>query len=394
MLVNRIKDLKRCVIPITNSRTLIRVTGQDSVKMLQGLTTNNIARLVDVQHTNPGSLYTGFLSASGRLLFDAFVLHEQHASTITSSASSVAKVDNSANETLLIDVDSEVATRAIEHLNFYKMRNKLKIENATSDYSILTVLDKTYKSVRDDKLFVHLKEENCTVLMDPRHQLMGLRLLVPSSKASAINTVLSAFHQETEDVYQLYRAQNGIPQGLKDYSFDKIIPLEYNFDLLNGVDFHKGCYLGQELMSRTHYTGLIRKRVFPVVMSPANGNKSNLDPARKEHHLLFSQKVLDSIDVQSPEKDSELKITVDASTVSSPFNDPSTPSTAPPSRSSEKFLSGYNNVGLAMIKVDHIDASSFDSTKIIDNQGRPLQVIEPCWWSKVVGLQVPVQAVS
>ncbi|EFA83234.1 putative mitochondrial transferase [Heterostelium album PN500] len=393
--ISRIRDLKKCVIPLT-SRSILKVSGPDAVKLVQGLTTNNMGRLVDSQAPSPTSLYTGFLSSTGRLLFDAVVFHQQNVEVISSSASRVAKSDGSSGEQqLFIDVDSEVASRAIEHLHYYKIRNKATIENVTEEFALFSVLDKTYKSVRNDQLFEHLKQQKCTVMMDPRHDAMGLRILVPSSKNSMKNEVLSNYPEEKEDVYNLYRVQNGIPQGVKDYSYDKVIPLEYNFDLLNGVDFHKGCYLGQELTSRTHYTGLIRKRLFPVVMSSDSPKEHSV---KKEHHLLFSQSVVDSLDVQAPPADTELKITILTGSTS-PFNEKqphqhSNTPPPPPSRTTEKVISSYNNIGLAIVKVDHIDSASFKSTNIKDPKGRSLELLEPCWWSKVVGIQVPTQQVS
>eukprot|EP01133_Synstelium_polycarpum_P007505 gene7505-8782_t len=418
MNISAISELKRAVIPL-GKRSLLRVGGADAVKLVQGLTSNNLNRLVDCQAPAPVSIYTGFLSSTGRLMFDAIVSLEPGAH-IQSAAGSVITNQPPA---LLIDVDSAVAERAAGHLKYYKMRDKATIDNVTSDYSVLSVLDRTYKSVRNDSLFVHLKEEKCTVMMDPRHDVMGLRILVPSSKSSVKGDVLSNFPEAQEDVYHLYRAQWGIPEGEKDYGYNSVIPLEYNFDLLNGVDFHKGCYLGQELTSRTHYTGLIRKRVFPVAMSSDKPSS----PSSKEHHLLFSHIVINSLGTAAPATDSELKITKvahepqsppshataqanaasaaflttnahgnsNAASASEKTSEKSSEKTSErASRVAEKLLSSYGNVGLAMIKVDHIDGANFNSTKIKDTQGRSLELLEPCWWGKVVGLVAPTQQVS
>ncbi|EGG24872.1 putative mitochondrial transferase [Cavenderia fasciculata] len=398
MNLARIKELKRCVVPLKN-RTLVRVSGKDSVKFLQGLTTNNLTRLSDNQNTH-ASIYTGFLASTGRLLFDAIVSLEKQSTTTTSTASTTAATasdSNSATHSYIVDVDSAVADKVFEHLKFYKMRDKVTIEDATQHYSVMSVLDKTYKTIRNDKLFEHLEEEQCSVMMDPRHDNMGIRILVPNSKTSiAKKDLFSTYSEEDEELYHLYRLQNGIPEGLKDYNYNTVIPLEYNFDLLNGVDFHKGCYLGQELTSRTHYTGLIRKRIFPVTMKAKD---EHVYP--KEDHLLFSPYVLNSLNINTPPSDTELKVTMKNKGANSPFTDkeqdgPSPSSTPAPSagRSTEKFISGRQNVGLAMIKVEHIDAGDFKHTIIKDKESRQLQLLEPCWWGKVVGIVVPTQQVS
>ena len=104
--------------------------------------------------------------------------------------------------------------------------------------------------------------ENGIVYTDPRLTLAGARCILPNQ---SIGKVISAgFSESSDDRYQRHRISLGLPNGSRDMEVEKSILLEGGVEELNGVDFKKGCYMGQELTARTKYRGLIKKRLMPV----------------------------------------------------------------------------------------------------------------------------------
>jgi len=392
---------------------LIKVVGVDAFKHLQGLTTNNLARLKDNQITNTSSIFNGFLQSNGRLLFDSIIsLDKEH---YLKNHINISSSDNGGSGTVdsyILDIDSQVLPEALDHLKKFKLRNKIDIIDITDGYQVYSILDKTYKTVRDDSLFSHLEKESCNILMDPRHPIMGIRVLVPNSKNEATSKLLSNYQSMDEEIYHLFRMSQGIPEGKKDFPIGATIPLEYNFELLNGVDFHKGCYLGQELTSRTHFTGLVRKRVFPLVMKVDNVESVSVmdeaitDPSKPpKESLLFPKRILNSLNaLKHPDVDSILKVEKHHTEKDkiplddeSPSSSSSTKTEEPVkviSRSNDKILSGSHSLALGMIKIEKVDIYALDNTIIHDKDGRELTILPPCWLSKIFNLQPPTQQVS
>ena len=116
-------------------------------------------------------------------------------------------------------------------------------------------------------------------LVDPRLAALGARVILPREQ---IGTVLSDADVSEADfaAYDRHRLALGVPDGSRDLLVEKSILLESGFDELNGVDWDKGCYIGQELTARTKYRGLIKKRLFPVQidgLAPPPGTILSLD---------------------------------------------------------------------------------------------------------------------
>ncbi|EGC36751.1 hypothetical protein DICPUDRAFT_54438 [Dictyostelium purpureum] len=404
-----LEKLKKCVVPL-KSRSLIKVVGSDALKHLQGLTTNNLNRLKDSQSSN-SSIYNGFLQSNGRLLFDSIISLDKEHSIKQKAEFVISNGNGNGNgngvvDSFIIDIDNAVLNDAVAHLKQYKLRNKIDIIDVTDQYRVYSILDKTYKTVRNDELLSILEDEGCSVMSDPRHQIMGVRLLVPSNKSSSIENHLAKYETMDEEIYHLFRLSQGIPEGRNEYQWGSVIPLEYNFDLLNGVDFHKGCYLGQELTSRTQFTGLIRKRVFPVVMkvdnveSPSVMDEAIVDPNKPpKESLLFPKRILNSLnDHPHPEPNSVLSVkNISPTHKSTPIETSDTVKSGEPqslksgSRSQDKFLFGKRSLGLAMLKVENIDIFQLDNTVIHDNQGREVSLLPPSWLTKLGDKMTPQQ---
>jgi len=251
-------------VRLTN-RSLISVEGDEAAAFLQGLMTNDI-NVLETQD-NP-SIYCAFLNTGGRILFDTII-------------SNGFKPNQ-----FIIEVDSGLAKAAVKHLNMYKVRRKLKIAPmpGLSVFSLFhnglevnqsshlttrsSVIGATFcdGGSRDSLLAAELtsiSDPNSRCFVDPRLDLLGYRYIGPEDQAP-----IHKFDMEIEEAslehYTRQRCWIGVAEGSTEIPPSKCFPLEYNLDYLHGVSFHKGCYLGQELTARTHYTGVIRKRILPL----------------------------------------------------------------------------------------------------------------------------------
>ncbi|KAL8832760.1 MAG: hypothetical protein Q9170_004758 [Blastenia crenularia] len=233
-----------------SNRALISIHGRDAAHYLQGLTTSNI------QTSTPQSqqgFYSAFLNAQGRVLHDVFIYPSDHSSPFRAS--------NGRHEYqepgFLIDVDQYHAMHLYAHLKRYKLRAKVSLRIVdTDEWNVWGTWDgnethSEHTSASNPQLV------GCT---DARAPGMGQRIVTYDNESPEI----SSGEETSVDTYDIRRLLNGIPQGHDEIISGDALPQESNIDYMGGIDFRKGCYVGQELTIRTHHTGVVRKRMLPV----------------------------------------------------------------------------------------------------------------------------------
>ena len=194
-----------------DSRALIRVSGPDARPFLHNLLTQ------DVETLTPGALRFGaLLSPPGRLLFDLFLWGEEDA--------------------VVLDVAAERRKALIQRLTLYKLRAKVEI---------MPLADAVFVAWGAD-----IPEG---FVPDPRLAELGGRRWGDQGGTDA-----------TEADWQAHRLGLGVPDPTADTLLDKTYPIEADFDLLNGIDFHKGCFIGQETTSRMKRRGTIKNRMMAI----------------------------------------------------------------------------------------------------------------------------------
>jgi tRNA-modifying protein YgfZ len=210
-------------------RSILRVTGADAVKFLNGIVTNAVEGLA------PGrAVFTALLTPQGKIVVDFFAI-------------SVADEEGGG---FVLDAPSALAEELLKKLNFYKLRAKVEIA-ARPDLAVAVVLDRAPP------------EEIGLVYVDPRQAGLGWRVVLPAE--GAVPALEAAGAQIVEaDSWQGRRISLGIPEGGKDFIYGDTFPHEADMDLIGGVDFHKGCFIGQEVVSRVERRDVARKRVVPV----------------------------------------------------------------------------------------------------------------------------------
>ncbi|KAI7866645.1 hypothetical protein BDF14DRAFT_1882423 [Spinellus fusiger] len=317
------KGNTHCRIP---TRGLLAIQGPDTAKFLQGLTTNNTRRIAE---TGSG-VYTGFLTPQasllsfvGRMLYDAFI-YPMH--------------NNSA--TWIIECSESQKDALSQHLKRYLLRSKVKIEDVTHEYGVWS-------------LWGPDPSNKVTGGYDTRAPGMGYRAILP--KEQDIQNILTASNEVHEEEYTIRRLLKGVPEGPNDVWPEQSLPLEANLDYMHGVDFNKGCYVGQELTIRTHHTGVVRKRLMPVQFY-SQENDSTVPTVMAVDRTSRS-------DLPPPQTD--IKLAGGSS-----------------KRSVGKTASSIHNIGLALMRLEHVEALA---------QGQPIsfQVAHssllvrpflPDWW--------------
>ena len=214
-------------------RGVLRVSGADAKTFLQGLLTN------DMETTDGGgAIHAGLLSPQGKILHDFFVLR--------------------CGNDYLIDVPADELEALAKRLSFYKLRSDVMID-AEPTMTVAAVWGDA--SALPEKALPHeVLPDGTLAVTDPRLPALGLRVLLPNG------TVLDevAYAPASEAEYHARRIALGVPQGGRDYAYGETFPHEALYDQLDGVAFEKGCYIGQEVVSRMQHRGTARKRVVPI----------------------------------------------------------------------------------------------------------------------------------
>ena len=239
-------------------RALIAVTGPDRRSFLQGLVSNDVERAAAGK-----AIWSAFLTPQGRFLHEFFL--------------SEAAWPGQA-ETLILEAEAARRADLVKRLSMYKLRSKATV--ATLDgFTVYAVWGD------DAAQMIGLADEAGTAksfagglaFVDPRLPEAGLRVWLPAGSESVLTA--AGFAPGSIADWDARRIRLGLPDGSRDLVPEKAILLENGFDELGGVDWQKGCYMGQELTARTKYRGLVRKRLMPVVIdgpAPAPGTPITL----------------------------------------------------------------------------------------------------------------------
>ena len=209
-------------------RSVIAVGGPDRAEFLQGLISNDTAK------GGPGrAIWAALLTPQGRFLNDMFVVEDE-------------------SGMFLIETERERAAALAKKLKMYTLRSKVTVEDRPAGMEVAVVFGPDAEQV--------LPVAGATAFVDPRLPELGVRVLAPAGQAAALLKLPEAPLAE----YEALRLRLGVPDGSRDLIVEKGLLLESGFDELHGVDWQKGCYMGQELTARTKYRGLIKRRLFPV----------------------------------------------------------------------------------------------------------------------------------
>ncbi len=215
-------------------RGVVRVSGEDAASFLQGLLTNDVATLGASE-----ARYAALLSPQGKILFDVLVVR--------------APV---ATDEFLLDCPAALAGDLAKRLALYKLRAKVVIADESADHGVIAYWQGEPENAPGGVFYA-----------DPRAGALGHRAILPRAKAVAVG-------EANIGEYEALRISLGVPKGGVDFAYGDAFPHDADMDLFHGLDFEKGCYVGQEVVSRMKHRGEARKRVVRVRLvgaAPAPG---------------------------------------------------------------------------------------------------------------------------
>jgi folate-binding protein YgfZ len=237
---------------LNEERACLTVAGEEARSFLQGLVTNDVDKA-----TRSRAIYAGFLTAQGRFLHDLFIAELPEGGT------------------LALDGEAARLDDLKRRLTLYKLRAKATIADARDSLAVAVLWGE------DAAKALGLAAEpgaaralgDGTVFVDPRLAALGVRAILPRGTAAA-TLEAAGFTAALLAEHRRLRLSLGVPEGSGDLPVEKALLLENGFEELNGVDFKKGCYIGQELTARMKYRALTKKRLVPVTIegpAPAPG---------------------------------------------------------------------------------------------------------------------------
>ena len=232
--------MKKDQIFILKDRGVLLISGQDSKDFLQNLVTNDINKVTDTQ-----SCFSSLLTPQGKYLFDFMIVKHK--------------------DGYFLDCELNQINGLINRLNVYKLNSKIDIENLSHKFQVVVISNEKFLSINNSK-----NQEGATIayrddpfFIDPRNKELGARGIVSLEKLYLSIKKLELKLEDPKKYYEL-SYNLGIAQINTKNLQEKVFGLECNFEELNGIDFKKGCYVGQENTARMKLKNKLRKKLFAV----------------------------------------------------------------------------------------------------------------------------------
>jgi folate-binding protein YgfZ len=213
-------------------RGVVKVSGEDARNFLNGLVTTDVTELA------PGlGRFGALLTPQGKIIVDFLI----------------TEAPSGHGGGFLIDCPRALAQDLATKLGFYKLRAKVTVENLSDSLGVMTAWDGD-PTVKPDLSYA-----------DPRQAALGWRILIPEELKQKVADLIGAELVDSGR-YEAHRIASGAPRGGLDFTYGDAFPHETNMDRLRGVDFDKGCYVGQEVVSRMQHRGTARTRTVKVLL--------------------------------------------------------------------------------------------------------------------------------
>ncbi|MFA7431688.1 MAG: folate-binding protein [Rhodospirillaceae bacterium] len=222
-------------------RGVLAIAGEDRKTFLQGLVTNDVTKVAENR-----AIHAAFLTPQGKFLHEFFISER--------------------GGTLLLEGEAERIDDLRTRLSRYRLRAKVTLE-VRPDLAVAVAFGaaKATLGLPDDPGAAMPFGEGGVAFVDPRLAQAGLRFVLPREGAEAA-LAAAGFTATDLETWEAHRLRLGLPDGSRDLPIEKAMPMESGFEELHGIDFKKGCYIGQELTARMKYRALVKKRLMPVTI--------------------------------------------------------------------------------------------------------------------------------
>ena len=225
---------------ILKERAILYISGKDAKDFLQNLVSNDINKITDTS-----SCFASLLTPQGKFLYEFIIVKHKQG--------------------YFIDCEKSQSEDIFKQLNLYKIRSKVEILNLSNEFVVATFSYDRYLYIdgAKDILGFTLKYREDPIILDPRNKKLGARLIINLEKLYLSLKKLDLKDDKIENYYTQSHKLGIVPKNLNKLK-NKLFGIECNFEELNGIDFKKGCYVGQENTARIKLKNKLSKRLLPI----------------------------------------------------------------------------------------------------------------------------------
>ena len=225
---------------ILNDRAILYVNGQEAKEFLQNIISNDISKVTDTS-----SCFSSLLTPQGKFLYEFIIVKHKMG--------------------YFIDCEKSQSEEIFKQLNLYKIRSKVEILDLSNEFVVSSFGYERYLSIEGSKdvLGFTLKYREDPIILDPRNRKLGARLIINLEKLYLSLKKLNLKDEKIENYYTQSHKLGIVPKDLNKLK-NKLFGIECNYEELNGIDFKKGCYVGQENTARIKLKNKLSKRLLPI----------------------------------------------------------------------------------------------------------------------------------
>ena len=225
---------------ILEDRAVIYISGEEAKDFLQNLVSNDINKV-----TETSSCFASLLTPQGKFLYEFIIVKHKSG--------------------FFIDCEKDQSEEIFKQFNLYKIRSKVEILNLSNEFVVSSFGYEKYLSIDGSKdiLGYTFKYREDPIILDPRNKDLGARLIINLEKLYLSLKKLDLKDDKTENYYSQSHRLGIVPKNLNKLQ-NKLFGIECNYEELNGIDFKKGCYVGQENTARIKLKNKLSKRLLPI----------------------------------------------------------------------------------------------------------------------------------
>ena len=225
---------------ILEDRAILYLSGENTNDFLQNLISNDINKVGD-----ENSCFTSLLSPQGKFLYEFIIIKHKSG--------------------YMVDCERSQADGLYKQLNTYKLRSKVEILNLSNEFVVAAFSYEKFLTFNkaQDMVGFTLKYREDPILLDPRNKYLGARLIINLEKLYLSLKKLDLHNSNLNEYYSLSHKLGIVPKDFNKLQ-NKLFGIECNYEELNGIDFKKGCYVGQENTARIKLKNKLSKRLLPI----------------------------------------------------------------------------------------------------------------------------------
>ena len=238
--------MKNKEVFILDDRSILYINGEDTKEFLQNLISNDISK---VNENN--SCFTSLLSPQGKFLYEFIIVKHKSG--------------------YLIDCEKSQSDQLFKQLSIYKLRSRVEILNLSNEFVVAAFSYERFQEFNEAKDIpgYTIKYREDPIVLDPRNIFLGARLIINLEKLYLSLKKLDLNDTDLKNYYSLSHKLGIVPKDLNKLQ-NKLFGIECNYEELNGIDFQKGCYVGQENTARIKLKNKLSKRLFPINIISGN----------------------------------------------------------------------------------------------------------------------------